>query len=288
MILDRSKNYLDIFVKPFEIDTALPKYKKDEEEKSPSSIRYADFIESNTNTNPLSFPEFNNSGDIDEGNVERKKTIFSKLFKKRNREKKPEMDVLEFFKEVKLCTDESKRTYIERTEPYLAAIKQAKELGQVALVDKLVESLRINKYESVLFASGYGKKIEESQMVEFARKSDKGIKLVYIKNFTRPIPQDIATKKLALDKLEVFDNYCVLFYDTTGDMSDKTAIEKERERIKKADPILFGMVKGSRALYYVADWIDEYCDLTLSEFLKVSGIGEGDIEIKEKIKIEGR
>ena len=287
MILDRSRNYLDIFIKPFEIDTALPKYKKDEgtKEQSSNKVRYADFIENNTNN--LSFSEFNNVGERD-GSVERKETIFSKLFKKRKREKKPEIDVLEFFKEVKLCTDESKRTYIERTEPYLAAIKQAKELGQVALVDKLVESLKINKYESILFASGYGKKIEESQMVEFARKSDKGIKLVYIKNFTRPIPQDIATKKLALDRLEVFDNYCILFYDTTGDMSDKTAIEKERERRKKADPILFGMVKGSRALYYVADWIDEYCDLTLTEFLKVSGIGSSNIEIEEKIKIEGR
>ncbi len=285
MILDRSKNYLDIFVRPFEIDTTLLKYRKEGVEPF-NQVKYSDFT---TNTNSLSFP-FNNVdvGDEIDGNVERRrKTIFSKLFKKRKREKRSEIDVLEFFEEVKLCTEESKQTYIERTEPYLAAIKQAKELGQVALVDKLMENLKINKYESILFAAGYGKKIEERQMVEFARKSDKGIRLVYIKNFTRPIPQDVATKKLALDKLEVFDNYCVLFYDTTGDMSDKTALEKEIERQKKADPILFGMVKGSRALYYVADWTDKYCDLTLSEFLKVSGLGESNIEIGNEIKIEG-
>lgn len=286
MILDRSKNFLDIFVRPFEIDTNLPKYKKNEtKEGIPNKIsNYYSFEESNgLNTNlAMGFPPTNDSGE------KNKKNIFTKLFgKRKKKEKKPELDVLEFFKAVKLCTEESKQTYIERTEPYLVAIKQAKEMGQQALVDKLNESLRINRDESVLYASGYGKKIEEEQMVEFAKKSEKGINLVYIKNFTRPIPSDIAAKKQAIDKLEVFDNYCVLFYDTTGNMSDKTAIEKEIERKKKADPILFGMIKNSRSLYYVADWTDEYCDLTLAEFLRVSGIGEEKIKIEDQIKIEG-
>jgi hypothetical protein len=38
---------------------------------------------------------------------------------------------------------------------------------------------------------------------------------------------------------------------------------------KAKDPILFGVVKGTRNLYYIGDWIDEYCDLTLDKFLSV-------------------
>jgi len=45
--------------------------------------------------------------------------------------------------------------------------------------------------------------------------------------------------------------------------------EKEKEKAK--DPILFGVMKNSRNLYFIADWEDEYCDLTLSKMLNVLG-----------------
>lgn len=42
--------------------------------------------------------------------------------------------------------------------------------------------------------------------------------------------------------------------------------QKEKEKAK--DPILFGVIQGSRKLYFIGDWIDDYCDLTLEKMMK--------------------
>ena len=319
MILDRSKSYLSIFVDRLEVDRSLKKFKKKENENNnlPSSVVpvkdqlgsgnisfqsvvdhiYGNLLSGSNNisVNNNFFP-FELEGDnislsaqeeammlLGETEKKKKEPWFKKLFKKR--EGKPEIDVFRFFSLVKLATEESRLEYIDRVQPFLVAITQAQNLGQTALVEKLLGELVVNKYESILYSAGFGKRITESQLVEFAKKSEKGVSLCYIKNFTRPIPLEVAKKKEEADNLEVFDNYCVLYYDTTGKMSDKTATEKEKERKKKADPILFGMIKNVRALYYIADWTDPYCDLTLKEFLKTSGIEEQTIEMDKVIKL---
>jgi hypothetical protein len=90
------------------------------------------------------------------------------------------------------------------------------------------------------------------------------LKLSWIKNYTRIIPNDVIAIKESFDKKNVFDNYVILHFDKMGDSSQMT--EKEKEKAK--DPILFGVSKLSRKLFYVADWTDEYCDLTLDKFLE--------------------
>lgn len=219
--------------------------------------------------------------------IKKLKNRIKDYFKRKEDEKKEAslIDPLEFFRTVKLATEESKALYVDRSQPYLLAIERANSMGQKALVDQLLSGMFIAKYESILRASGFGKVISEKQLVEFVKKTKKGVKLSYIKNFARNIPLDVIEKKKEADGLYVFDNYCVLYYDPEGKIYQQTAEEKEVERQKKADPILFGMIAGSRNLYYIADWVDEYCDLTLEEFLKVSGLAEQDIEIPKTIEI---
>ena len=225
---------------------------------------------------------------------ENKKPFFKRLggkIKNYLRKKKEErkdaslIDPIEFFRTVKLITEESKQLYVDRSQPYLLAIERADSMGQKALVDQLLSGMFIAKYESLLRASGYDKSITESQLVEFIKKTKKGVQLSYIKNFARNIPEDIIEIKKKVDNLYIFDNYCVLYYDPQKKAFSQTSEEKEKERQRKADPILFGMIAGSRKLYYIADWIDEFCDLTLEEFLKVSGLTEKEIEIPKTIKI---
>lgn len=43
------------------------------------------------------------------------------------------------------------------------------------------------------------------------------------------------------------------------------------------DPILFGVMEHSRKLYYIGDWKDEYCDLTLEDMF--TSLGEKVLEI---------
>lgn len=195
------------------------------------------------------------------------------------------LDVMAFFDLVKLETKKETEDYYNRISPYLVALKKAKQMGQEALVDQWLGRLFIIKYESFLRASGFHHKISEAQLVDFIKKTKKGVALTWIKNFAHPIPDEVIERKLKADSLHVFDNYVVLHYDPEGKVYAPTEKEKEEERRRKADPILFGVLEESHDLYYIADWVDKYCDLTLDKFLEVSGLEKAQLEINEKIKI---
>ena len=79
------------------------------------------------------------------------------------------------------------------------------------------------------------------------------------------IPEEVYEIKKDVDERKIFDKYVILHYEPKEDGHEMTKEEKE----KKKDPILFGVIKNSRKLYFVADWKDEYCDLTLEEMFKV-------------------
>lgn len=220
-----------------------------------------------------------------------KNNIFNKiksLFKKNEAEVKEDekyMDALQFFSMVKASSKESVATYRDRISDYLKQIHNAVTVGQTSLVEDLLRGLVTNKYESVLFAEGLYYIVNEEQMVNFVSKCEKGIKLDYVKNFTRPMPQDVVDKIAKINQLEVFDNYVVLYYDPDGKIYKETA----REEAKRKDPIIFGVIAGSNKLYYVADWVDEYCDLTLEAFVDAIGLAKEDLHMDaDKIKKDNK
>jgi hypothetical protein len=218
-----------------------------------------------------------------------KKNFFYKiktLFKKKENEQNVEekyIDALQFFSMVKASSKESVSTYRDRISGYLKSIHNAVSVGQTALVEDLLRGLVTNKYESVLYAEGLYYIINEDQMVSFVNQCEKGIKLDYIKNFTRPLPQEVVDKVNKINQLEVFDNYVILYYDPDGKIYKETA----KEEAKRKDPILFGVIAGSNKLYYIADWIDEYCDLSLDKFIDTIGLNMSDIHMdSDKMKKE--
>jgi hypothetical protein len=89
------------------------------------------------------------------------------------------------------------------------------------------------------------------------------------------MPQDIVDKIAKINQLEVFDNYVVLYYDPDGKIYKETA----KEEAKRKDPIIFGVIAGSEKLYYVADWVDEYCDLTLEAFIDAIGVKKDELHM---------
>ena len=196
------------------------------------------------------------------------------LFKKTE---KPEMDVISFFTNIKATSKDSFNGYVNRVEKYLKAIHDAKIIGQEALVEKLSREMLANKYESFLAAEGYYHVVTEQQVIDFVKKTERGVSLDYVKNFIRPIPQCVVDKIAEADKLEVFDNYVIMHYDPKGVNRQDTA----REEAKKRDPIVFGVIAGSTKLYYITDWVDEYCDLTLEKFVDTLNITKDDLVIDE-------
>ena len=197
---------------------------------------------------------------------------------------KDNFDVIGFFANVKMATEDEANKYKNRISEYISCIGYTEKTGQVALKEKLFENLVVNKYESILHAKGYDKLITEQQIVKFAKNCPKELSLDYISNYTRMIPLDVIKKKIETDKLEVFDNYVVLHYDPTGDSTAKTNEEKKKEADRAKDPILFGVISGSNKLYYICDWIDEMCDLTWGTVVDAMGqeILEKDF-LKDKI-----
>lgn len=183
------------------------------------------------------------------------------------------MDALKFFSLVKASSKESVAVYKDRVSKYLTALHNATNIGQTALQEELIRGLITNRYESVLYAEGCYYAVTEEQVAKFASRCEKGLKLSYLKNFSRPIPQEVIDKIARMNELEVFDNYVILYYDPEGKIYKETT----REEAKRRDPIIFGVIAGSKKLYYVADWIDEYCDLTLDAFVDSLGIKKEDL-----------
>ena len=202
---------------------------------------------------------------------------------------KPELDVIDFFTNVKLESKEGAEVYRDRVSSYLQAIHNANTVGQTALVEKLLSEMIANKYEALLASRGVYYAINEKRVIDFANKTERGVSLTYIKNFVRPIPQGAIDKVIEANGYEVFDNYVVMHYDPKNEQKAET----KKEEAKRKDPIIFGVIAGSRKLYYITDWIDEYCDLTLDKFVDTlgttkdefaEGVDKKDEPVKEEEK----
>ena len=225
--------------------------------------------------------------DVKEEKKKKKFAVFRLLSeimntKSKELEETVSVSVLEFFARVKGLAKENKDTYVDRLAGYIVALKNCDVSGQTALKEKLVRDMVINKYESVLYAQGHYYVVTEPQVVDFVKKTEKGVRLTYVKNYMRVIPPEVVEKIKEMNKLEIFDNYAVLHYDPDALAYGETIEETKKRR----DPILFGLIKGSNKLYYVTDWIDEFCDLTLDKFVETLQIDKNALKLPETINVE--
>lgn len=238
-------------------------------------IDFLDFEENTININKSDylFEKLKNSNTFFEKLMYSIKFLFTKTDKKDkleeiNNDKKYSLNVIQLFDNIKILASKEK-DFISRVDQYVELIKKAQALHQTAQEEQLIDKLIIHVYESVLSVCGFNKYITETDLINLQSKCEKVLRIDYIENFVRVVPDEVVKKKLVADSLFVFDNYCVLYYDPSGESFSETEKQKE-ERIKK-DPILFGVISGSRKLYYIADWIDELCDLTLEQVVEKIG-----------------
>lgn len=195
-----------------------------------------------------------------------------------------EVSVEDFFKSVKNSAEELKLV-TEHSTNYEKIISHLKATGQEALYEHMSIDIEAYRSEAQLYATGHRKVITEDNIVAFIKDAPKKIRLDWVKNFTRSIPSTVVDLKIKLDELHIFDNYVVMHYDPDNKGNAMTLEEKK----KSEDPILFGVIAGSQKLYYVGDWIDEYCDLTfdkLVEKLGAEAISANDIKSNVSIPIE--
>ena len=229
--------------------------------------------------------EIGSSGEKAESNEKApKRGLLQKLsdlfkFKSKEAEETYAFDVLEFFSKIKGLTKENIKLYVDRLSGYIVALKNCETSGQQALKEKLLRDMIVNKYESILYAKGLYYVVTEDQVVDFVKKTEKGVRLTYVKNYMRVIPPEVIQKINDANNLEIFDNYVILHYDPEYMAFSETVQETKKRR----DPILFGVISGSNKLYYITDWIDDYCDLTLDKFVETLQINKDDLKMKDTI-----
>jgi hypothetical protein len=188
-----------------------------------------------------------------------------------------------YFKYVK-----SKMTKLQksRLEERLSKLKklviQTKELGQQALYENFAKNLVSVVRESEAEACGIEYIILRETIDKYRHKIREGvtIELDELKDYDRVIPAGVVERIKECWKLGLFHTYWVLHVDhkekeDIGGERKKETLETTKQKIKEKDPLLLGSYsEDPDKFYFIADWIDEHCDLTLARFLE--DVREGD------------
>lgn len=186
-------------------------------------------------------------------------------------------------------------------QEYFAAVKERKhsitDEQLRAVYDNCLELL--NKYRITGQRDGMRKLMFHLQCVEKERKivqmgintfvyrddveyyidqvADDVVKIIDLESYEREIPDEIV--EIIQRTKDKFDQLYVVFTDYTGQMERK--VEKERQ---SKDPILFGTFQNQSMrtvidrFYYLGDWVDEYCDLTLDKMVnETKNVGKRNI-----------
>jgi hypothetical protein len=170
---------------------------------------------------------------------------------------------IKYFNNIKSSIEELNN--IDEKIQYLEKVSQALRVsGQKQMLEVSLSQKKVLEYEKILKESNFKKFITEDNLVAFTLKCKKGLKMEYINEFNRIIPESVIKNRDKAEELKVFDNYVILHYDPSANVN----------LVEKKDPILFGLIKNSNKLYFIDDWIDEKCDLTYDKIIKELNIDE--------------
>ena len=161
-------------------------------------------------------------------------------------------------------TDESLNQIYKNAEELLQKMMITK---QTVAAKKLLFHLETIEKERELVKLGIDTFVYNDDIEEYIENvANKTIKVIELSRYERDIPDEIVE---VIHKVgHLFDELYVVFTDYTGKIEKK--IEKER---REKDPILFGTFQDKEnevlidRFYFLGDWVDEYCDLTLDKMV---------------------
>lgn len=190
-----------------------------------------------------------------------------------------EIAMVDLLDHIELTSTPELAARLEKLNEIEAGMRTA---GQYKKAEVVKQLKAIVAEESVVVAAGFTSYVSEDTMIEFLRKSERGTMVDFLRYYDDEIPPEAIEKKVAADKLMVFDNYVVAHYSdiiqkaakVEKKVSDK---EEKKQREKRRDPILFGLIKNSRKLYYITDWTTDTDDLTLEKLEKELGVTRGSL-----------
>ena len=150
----------------------------------------------------------------------------------------------------------------------LEMLEKYKLTGQYKGANRLIFHLQTITREREIVSLGINTFVYKDDIEYYIQNvADDVVKIIDLESYEREIPDEVVD--ILISVKDKFDQMYVVFTDYTGETERKVA--KER---REKDPILFGCFKDTRSLmdrfYYIADWVDEYCDLTLDKMVSVS------------------
>lgn len=172
--------------------------------------------------------------------------------------------------------------YENRIAKLEEAVLEAEKNGQIAFSEELLKKLLVLAREAELWAMGKKIYLNREHYDQFKYKTARTVALTPLKNYARPIPQRVLDEKAKCDEAKLFDGYAVMHYDDNKTVKETEQDKKER---REKDPILFGVIQYSEKLYFVADWEDEFCDLTLDDIIDSLDLKDEETTLAKKITI---
>ena len=149
----------------------------------------------------------------------------------------------------------------------LSLLNKYRITGQIAGMKKLIFHLECVEKEREIVKAGIDTFVYRSDIEDYIDHIAKdSVKIIELERYEREIPDDIVSVIQRIKPL--FTNLYVVFTDYTGKVTRQ--IEKEK---RSHDPILFGTLQDKQTrtiierFYYLGDWIDEYCELTLDKLV---------------------
>lgn len=152
-------------------------------------------------------------------------------------------------------------------ENCLELLSKYKITGQQKGMRKLLYHLECIEKEREIVKLGVDTFIYRDDIEEYIDTIAKDtVKIIELERYEREIPDEIV--EVIAQVKDKFDQLYVVFTDYTGKVERQ--VEKER---RAKDPILFGTFQDVKnrvvidRFYYLGDWEDEYCDLTLDKMV---------------------
>lgn len=161
-----------------------------------------------------------------------------------------------------ITTDALKNSY----GVFLALAEKYNKLGQKESLKKLSFLADTLIKEEKLIDLGITTYVYKDTIEDYITNvADKTVKIVELSRYMREVPDDLV--ETVTKTKDLFDEFYVVFTDYTG--KEERKVEKER---RDKDPILFGAFKNNANVadrfYFLGDWVDEYCDLTLDKMVE--------------------
>ena len=181
-----------------------------------------------------------------------------------NKEKISPSQYFDYLKNAKndITTEALKESY----SVFLKLAEKYTKLGQKESLKKLCFLADTLKKEEKLIELGITKYIYKDVIEDYIENvADKTVKIIELSRYMREVPDELV-ETIEKSK-DLFDEFYVVFTDYTG--KEERKVEKER---RDKDPILFGVFKNNSNVadrfYFLGDWVDEYCDLTLDKMVE--------------------